>query len=94
LFRTLVHPRVSSGTPVRFAPPTRAAVSRDAFLTLGAAVCAVGWGLTALLGAFPALVPDPVLVSVGLWGTLIAPVVGVGVFLTPDTVRFSQPMLV
>lgn len=93
-FRASVHPRVSSGTPVRFAPPTRAAVSRDAFLTLGATVGAVGWGVTALLSASPTLVPDPALVSIALWGLLVALMIGVGVLLTPDAVRFSRPMLV
>ncbi|MFC7226089.1 hypothetical protein N0B31_01635 [Salinirubellus salinus] len=78
----------------RLAPPTLARVDLDRFLALGALVGAVGWGATALLTARPDLVADPVLVSVALWGVLVAVMVGVGVFATPDEVRFSRPMLV
>jgi hypothetical protein len=78
----------------RLAPPTLARVDLDRFLALGAAVGTVGWGVTALLAARPALVPDPALVTVSLWAVLVTLMVGVGVFATPDPVRFSRPILV
>lgn len=85
---------MTPSTLARFAPPTLGRVDLDRFLALGAAVGALGWGGTALLTARPGLVGDPVLVSVALWAVLVAVMVGVGVFATPDEVRFSRPMLV
>jgi hypothetical protein len=78
----------------RYAPPSLGRVDLDRFLALGAVVGAVGWTATALLAARPSLVADPTLVAVALWTVLVAVMVGVGVFATPDAVRFSRPMLV
>lgn len=85
---------MTPATLARVAPPTLARVGLDRFLALGAGVGALGWGGTALLTARPGLVGDPVLASVALWTALVAVMVGVGVFATPDAVRFSRPMLV
>jgi len=93
-FRASVPSTVSPATLARLAPPTLARVDLDRFLALGAAVGALGWSATALLTARPDVVADPVLVSVALWGVLVAVMIGVGVFATPDAVRFSRPILV
>ena len=93
-FRPAVRSAVTPATLARFAPPTLGRVGLDGFLALGALVGTVGWAGTALLTARPGLVGDPVLVSVVLWAVLVAVMVGVGVFGTPDAVRFSRPMLV
>jgi hypothetical protein len=81
-------------TLARIAPRTLARVDLNRFLALGAAVGAVGWSGTALLTVRPEVVADPVLVSVALWTGIVAVMVGVGAFATPDEVRFSKPMLV
>lgn len=82
--------------PVRLPLPTLGAVSGRAFLALGAVVGGLGWGVTALLTARPGLAgaADPALLAALAWAPLVGLMVGVGVFATPDTVRFARPFLV
>jgi hypothetical protein len=75
-------------------PSTLELVGLRGFLALGSGIGAVGWTGTALLAARPDLVASPVPISAALWALLVALMVSVGVFLTPDAVRFSRPMLV
>ena len=75
------------------AVPTLGRVGLDGFLALGAAVGAVGWGVTALLAARPDQVGDPELVAMAVWFGLVGVMVGVGTLATPDAVRFSRPLL-
>jgi hypothetical protein len=80
-------------TLARLVPPTLDRVGLHGFLALGALVGAVGWAVTALLAARPDVVATPVLTSVVLWTGLVALMAGVGILLTPDSLRFSRPML-
>lgn len=86
--------------PVRLPLPTLGAVSGRSFLALGAVVGALGWGVTTLLTARPSLAGllgpgvDPALLVTLAWGPLVLVMVGVGVFATPDGVRFARPFLV
>lgn len=74
-------------------PPTTGRVGIRGFLALGAVVGAAGWGATVLLTARPDAVAAPEWTAVGAWAVLVAVMGGVGVFGTPDAVRFSRPML-
>jgi hypothetical protein len=86
--------------PVRLPLPTLGAVSGRSFLALGAVVGALGWGVTALLTARPSLAGllgpdvDPAFLVALVWVPLVLVMVGVGVFATPDGVRFARPFLV
>lgn len=75
-----------------FPIPTTGRVSLDGFLTLGAGVGTVGWAV-ALLAATTTLVPGPELATMAVWTVLVAVMVGVGLFGTPDSVRLSRPLL-
>lgn len=86
----------SPGDPPFTLPvPTLATVSGRAFLAVGAAVGALGWGITALLTARPGIAAplDPALAAAAAWTPLIAVMIGVGLFATPDPVRFGRPFL-
>jgi hypothetical protein len=92
--------RAAGDPPVRLPLPTLGRVSGRSFLTLGAVVGALGWGVTALLTARPSLL-GPLAPGVELaflvalaWVPLVLVMVGVGVFATPDRVRFARPFLV
>jgi hypothetical protein len=90
----------ATALPVSLPIPTLGILGSRGFLALGAAIGAVGWTVTALLTARPALaavIPgpdDPALLVAALWLVLIAVMMGAGLFATPDAVRFSRPMLV
>ena len=73
--------------------PTLGRVGLDGFLAVGAAVGAVGWGVTAGLTARPEVVADPELASMAVWIGLVGVMATVGAFTTPDEVRFSRPLL-
>jgi hypothetical protein len=72
--------------------PTTARVSLDGFLTLGAGVGTVGWGVALFAATTPA-VPTPELVSMAVWAVLVGVMVGVGVLGTPDAIQLSRPMV-
>lgn len=70
--------------------PTAGRLDGGAFLSLGAVVGLVGWTVTAALAGAdrgPAR-----WVALGVWTVLVAVMVGAGLFLTPDAVRFSTPL--
>jgi hypothetical protein len=92
--------RAASDPPVRLPLPTLGRVSGRSFLALGAVIGALGWGVTALLTAWPSLLAllapgiEPVFLVALVWMPLVLVMVGVGVFATPDRVRFARPFLV
>jgi hypothetical protein len=83
------------GPPLGLPVPTLSVVSGRAFLAVGAAIGALGWGATALLTARPGIVAplDPAVAAATVWTPLIVVMVSVGLFGTPDTVRFGRPFL-
>jgi hypothetical protein len=92
----VVDGRAPGDPPLAPPVPTLGAVSGRGFLAVGAAVGATGWGATALLTARPGLAAPvaPAVAATGVWIPLIAVMVGVGLFGTPDPVRFGRPFLI
>lgn len=82
--------------PLTLPVPTLGAVSGRGFLAVGAAVGVLGWGSTALLTVRPGIAAPlaPALAATTVWAPLVVLMVAVGLFGTPDTVRFARPFLV
>ena len=76
----------------RVAPATSGRLDESGFLLVGAAAGLLGWGGTQLLAWFNP--PGSALLATALWTVLVAVFSGLTVLHAPETVRFSDAMVV